>query len=296
MRIAKSLPLNDWRKLEQKPGLTIDRVAYLVTEVFDISIEQMKKSKGWSGVRALKQDSKLNDAFAAKVTVSWLSKYFCNVRVYQMTKYFRCHAGTFYGYVDLIDDHLKRFNLSTLGMSRHREQVMKSLSLCLELCPGRIEPVYEEKSLADQLRQDAQRLLDAAKQRSVEIQKLLQEREQGNNYWSEFAKQRWYETDWDYFYRVRKVPSEYLGGRAQVWCRHFDEESMLAMIWRRREIDINDLANNVIAEYSQKETISANDVMFSIKSAKKPRWSRRRVCLDSEHRGDLNLALRNKEN
>jgi hypothetical protein len=81
----------------------------------------------------------------------------------------------------------------------------------------------------------------------------------------------------------RKSEADQLRQQAEQ-IRRMNDFFILYRIWINNPVDCtNQLSNNILMEYSQKETTNANDIYYSVRFGKRYKYSRCKVKLDLKH-------------
>lgn len=101
----------------------------------------------------------------------------------------------------------------------------------------------------------------------------------------EFARWRWYETYWDYQYRVRNIPHTFfsLGVKLNGHLDHYwGEDDLLQFIRLTRIESIKELASKAFLNNVYSETISAEDLNFDMRRGKNYKTGWRKICFGNE--------------
>jgi hypothetical protein len=103
---------------------------------------------------------------------------------------------------------------------------------------------------------------------------------------------RWYETIFDYHYRIRNVPEELLPPVALLTRRHvWTEESLLELIDKTRIDQIKEIAFDTFFDnIPDRETISPETIKFDVRNGKNYKTGWKKICMDNEHYVNLSCS------
>lgn len=129
-----------------------------------------------------------------------------------------------------------------------------------------------------------QPLKSEGEQRSIAIVDAKKEIE-------EFTRWRWYETYWDYQYRIRNIPDMFFSFAELTLSRqrsNWSEAELLELIESARREELFKVASDCLFQTSREVgTIQGTDIKFDLLKGKNYKTAWKKICMDDERFKDL---------